>query len=103
MWIGVEQKKIRSWAKDLSSVHPHLEADMPYVLEAWEKEMNCEHDVFEEMHKQFQEEMKADVQVANPVQAPATAQTRVESPKFPKRNYNDDSGFQLLQNARRVL
>lgn len=67
--------------------------------------MNCEHDVFEEVHKQFQEEMKAVVQVANPVQAPAPLQLRHEwnHPSFQSATIMTIQALQLLQNARRAL
>lgn len=94
MWIEGERKKVKAWTNSVSSLHPYIKANMPYVLEGLEKEVEARLGLLGEIDRQFQKELEAVVKIADPAPAPAPApaQTRVESPKFRKRNYNDDSG-----------
>lgn len=107
MWIEAERKKVKTWAHTLSSLHPHIEGDMLYILEDWQKEIQVRLEELEEMYRQFRKKLEVVVKVADPVPAPASnpapAQAGVKSPGSSKRNYNDDSGSPSPAERRRPL
>ncbi|KAE9973942.1 hypothetical protein BLS_003341 [Venturia inaequalis] len=71
MWIRAERKKVKTWAHTLSSLHPHIAGDMPYILEGWQKEIQVRLAEFEEMYRQFRKAFEWVLKVADPVPAPA--------------------------------
>ncbi|QDS72013.1 hypothetical protein FKW77_001924 [Venturia effusa] len=108
MWIEGERKKIKTLASSLASLHPVIEEDMSFVLVGWEKQVEGRLEDLEDMQKQFQDDLKHVVKVADPIpaqaQAPAPAQAQAQaqvpglskvvrerSPEPYKRVYHDNS------------
>lgn len=101
MWIEGEQKKVEIWANSLSSLHPFIEGDMPFVLEGLKKEVEIRLADSEELYRQFRGKLEGVVKVDDPVLIAAPAELRVESPRITKRNYNDDSASPTPQGRKK--